>query len=121
MQRFANLSILALAVAASAISHADITPHLKYGKPACVGLNPEPLKDMVKNLTAYTEVGGDVRPLEPGSTNIVARNGVIVSEFAIGKSYLWADVNGTLLPDEKQEDVTINTIYDMASVSKLFA
>ena len=53
----------------------------------------------------------------------MAHNGVIVSHFAFGKRNLWASVNGstgTLLPPGEQEDTTIDTIYDMASLTKLY-
>jgi CubicO group peptidase (beta-lactamase class C family) len=33
---------------------------------------------------------------------------------------MYADVNGTLLPRRQQEDATVDTIYDMASLTKLF-
>ncbi|TPX13702.1 uncharacterized protein E0L32_005905 [Thyridium curvatum] len=100
---------------------------LHKGCPSTVGMLGKPLRDMVQNLTSYTvprNYGSashhEVHPLEPGSANIVARHGTIVSLFATGKRRLYADANGTLLPDAEQEDATIDTIYDMASLSKLF-
>lgn len=41
----------------------------------------------------------------------------------LGKRNLWASVNGykgTMLPADEQEDATVDTIYDMASLTKLF-
>jgi CubicO group peptidase (beta-lactamase class C family) len=46
-----------------------------------------------------------------------------VSHFAFGKRNLWAAVNGsagTMLPPEQQEDTTADTIYDLASLTKMF-
>jgi CubicO group peptidase (beta-lactamase class C family) len=103
---------------------------LKYGKPESVGMLSRPLKDMERNLTHFTETRNwashsynQVVPIEPGGSTIIARNGTIVSHFAFGKRLLWAGVNGTsgtLLPAREQEDATVDTIYDMASLTKMF-
>ncbi|KAJ6439884.1 beta-lactamase [Purpureocillium lavendulum] len=85
---------------------------------------------MVANLTHFTETRNwtshsynQVVPIEPGGVVLVARAGVVVSHFAFGKASLWAGVNGTrgeLLPRREQEDATVDTIYDMASLTKMF-
>lgn len=100
---------------------------LVYGSPESVGMAVDPLNQMVQNLTAYTHAANygrfsydDIHPIEPGSANLVARDGVIVSYFAVGKRNLYADVNGTKLANNLQEDATVDTIYDMASLTKLF-
>lgn len=102
------------------ISQASCDRKLKNGPPESVDLLAEPLEQMVHNLTAYTEAKDDEFPLEPGSVNLVARHGVIVSHFAAGKRNLYADANGTYLDEADQEDTTLDTIYDLASLSKLF-
>ncbi|TVY29353.1 UPF0214 protein [Lachnellula hyalina] len=106
------------------LSHGDT---LRYGSAESVGMLSTPLNDMVANLTAYTHAANYgsathyiVHPVEPGSVTIIGHNSVIVSEVAVGKRDLYADVNGTLLPDHLQEDATVDTIYDMASLTKLF-
>lgn len=97
---------------------------LKYGKPSCVGLLAEPLRDMVDNISSYAYPNiyyhDEQRSLEPGSVNLVARHRTIVSAFAVGKRSLYADANGTLLDPAQQENATLDTVYDLASVSKLF-
>ncbi|CAH0047257.1 unnamed protein product [Clonostachys solani] len=100
---------------------------LKHGSPESVGLLPQPLNAMIQNITSYTEPRNygaasfqEVRALEPGSVNLVARHGTIVSAFAVGHRKLYADANGTLLEPEEQENATFDTVYDMASLSKLF-
>ncbi|KAF9523035.1 putative beta-lactamase [Crepidotus variabilis] len=82
---------------------------------------------MVANVSAYTHPANygsptynETHPVEPGSANIVGHDGTIVSAFAVGKRNLYADVNGTLLPTSEQENATLDTIYDMASLTKLF-
>lgn len=86
-----------------------------------------PLLQMVQNVSAYTQPANystfshnEIHPIEPGSVTLVAHDGVIVSHFGVGKRNLYADVNGTKLPAKLQEDATIDTIYDMASLTKLF-
>ncbi|KAK7216657.1 hypothetical protein V2G26_004660 [Clonostachys chloroleuca] len=100
---------------------------LKHGSPESVGLLPQPLNAMIQNITSYTEPRNygdasfqEVRALEPGSVNLVARHGTIVSAFAVGHRKLYADANGTLLEPQEQENATFDTVYDMASLSKLF-
>lgn len=126
--RFSHKLALAVAASINFDIAAGKSDTLKYGKPSCVGLLEQPLLDMVVNLSsyAYSPSYGDGplvegnRPLEPGSVNLVAHHGTIVSNFAIGKSNLYADANGTLLDAADQEDATLDTIYDLASLSKLF-
>jgi CubicO group peptidase (beta-lactamase class C family) len=115
------LSIASLACAAAAV---DV---LVYGSPKSVGMDPEPLREMVENFTAYTHPANylgftydQIHPIEPGSASLVGHDGTIVSAFAVGKRDLYADVNGTELPPHLQEDATVDTIYDMASLTKMF-
>lgn len=103
---------------------------LRYGTPESVGMLSKPLEDMVANLTRFTEArnwgtktSNQTVPIEPGGTTLVAHNGVIVSHFALGKRNLWEAVNGsrgTMLPPGERENATIDTIYDMASLTKLY-
>ncbi|KAK0110135.1 hypothetical protein ONS95_002788 [Cadophora gregata] len=100
---------------------------LRYGSPESVEMQSTPLKQMVANLTAYTHPANygapthnQIHPVEPGSATLVGHDSVIVSEFAVAKRNLYADVNGTFLPNDEQEDATVDTIYDMASLTKLF-
>lgn len=107
--------------------HGDV---LRYGSPESVGMDSRQLKEMVGNLTGYTAWRNwtshsyeQVVPIEPGGVTLVAHNSVIVSEFAFGKRNLYANVSGltpTYLPPHQQEDATIDTIYDMASLTKLY-
>lgn len=116
-----------LATTAMAKSCTDV---LRPGSAESVGMLAEPLKDMVANMSQFTEAAdwgapthNQVLPVEPGGTVLVARHGRIVSHFAFGKRDLWASVDGysgTKLPAEVQEDAKLDTIYDMASLTKLF-
>ena len=101
--------------------------HLVYGTPESVGLLSNPLNIAVVNITNYTHAANyssysydEIHPIEPGSANVIGRCSTIVSEWADGKRDLYANVNGTLLPADEQEAATVDTIYDMASLTKLF-
>ncbi|EJP67069.1 beta-lactamase, putative [Beauveria bassiana ARSEF 2860] len=123
------LCILAamLAPSVTARSCSDV---LRAGTPESVGMLSQPLKDMVSNMSHFTEARNwgaathdQTLPVQPGGTVLVARKGCIVSHFAFGKRNLWASVdgyNGTKLSKSAQEDATVDTIYDMASLTKLF-
>ena len=102
-------------------------PTLQEGSPESVGLLSAPLAAAVKNITNYIHPANysdftydEIHPIEPGSANVVGHCSTIVAKWADGKRDLYADVNGTLLPAGEQEDATIDTIYDMASLTKLF-
>lgn len=100
---------------------------LRDGSPESVGLASAPLAAMVANLTAYTKPANygaatyqKVHPVEPGSATLIAHDSTVVTAFAVGYRDLYADVNGTFLPAQLQELATVDTIYDMASLTKLF-
>lgn len=100
---------------------------LHYGSPESVGMDPQPLKEMVANLSGYTTAANYgsfthniINPIEPGGSVLIGHKNTIVSAFAFGKKNLYADANGTLLPPQKQEEADLDTIYDMASLTKLF-
>ncbi|KAI0391188.1 putative beta-lactamase [Xylariaceae sp. FL0594] len=103
---------------------------LREGTPESVGMLSKPLRDMVGNLTHFTEArnwgsktSNQVVPIEPGGVTLVAHKGVIVSHFAFGKRNLWSSVSGssgTKLPPSLQENASLDTIYDLASLTKLF-
>uniref|UniRef100_A0A093V918 Beta-lactamase-related domain-containing protein n=2 Tax=Talaromyces marneffei PM1 TaxID=1077442 RepID=A0A093V918_TALMA len=131
MRTTMSLIKIALAIASLGFASASPTKHndgkLVYGPPESVGMLSAPLHQMVQNISAYTHAANysrfshyQIRPIEPGSVTLVARNSVIVSEVAVGKRNLYADVNGTELPRHLQEATTVDTVYDMASLTKLF-
>lgn len=100
---------------------------LRYGSPESVGLLPQPLLAMQANLSGYTVPAnyGDftydkIHPIQPGGSVVVGHEGTVVSSFAFGNASLYADANGTLLPKEAWIPASIDTIYDMASLTKVF-
>ncbi|KAK2750032.1 hypothetical protein FQN55_002750 [Onygenales sp. PD_40] len=122
-----TLGLLALGISNPVLSHYHHHDELRFGRPESVGMLSKPLRQLEANLTAYTHAAnyssfthGEIHPIEPGSVNMVARDNTIVSYFAVGHSTLYADVNGTYLPKPKRERTKLDTIYDMASLTKIF-
>jgi CubicO group peptidase (beta-lactamase class C family) len=65
------------------------------------------------------------KPLIPGGVVLVAHNGRVVKKQAYGYQSLYSGYDaatntGILLPPDQQEPTRTDTIYDMASLSKLF-
>ncbi|KAM5342652.1 hypothetical protein ACJ41O_013618 [Fusarium nematophilum] len=122
-----KLQLLLSALLGASTCPAEASFVLKHGRPSSVGMLAKPLQDMVQNISSYAKPRNygdasrnETRALEPGSANLVVRHGVIVSAFAVGKRNLYADANGTYLDSADQEDATVDTVYDLASISKLF-
>lgn len=64
--------------------------------------------------------GVDGHPLYPGEVVLAARHGVIAAESAGGYNLRYADQAGTELPRDQWIPTRTDTIYDLASLSKLF-
>jgi CubicO group peptidase (beta-lactamase class C family) len=91
------------------------------------GLVQEYVDRIVPSAAAYLEPGGPSgpNPSHAGFAVLAARNGVIVEHDASGyelRYERWDDVTDTAveLPPEQWEPMQPDTIFDMASVSKLF-
>ncbi|RHZ55411.1 serine hydrolase domain-containing protein [Aspergillus thermomutatus] len=100
---------------------------LRFGPPESVGLLSAPLRQLETNVTGYQQPANygrfthnEIHPIQPSSAVIVAHDRTIVSLFASGKMSLYADANGTALPPQQQLPARTDTIYDMASLTKLF-
>lgn len=85
---------------------AESTPVLRVGKPGEVGFNAKRLPVLDTILKNAIKNGAT-----PGAVLLVARDGVIVYEKAFGRY--------TYSPHSRR--VTVNTIYDLASVTKAAA
>jgi len=113
---------------------------LSYGNPESVGLLSAPLQELNTNVSAY-EVAQNcllpslslkpsrdslslitpdssashnaIHPLYPGATLLIGHRNVIVSHYSAGYSLLYADSNGTYLPDSERIKVLDDSIYDM--------
>lgn len=93
---------------------------LRTAPPRAVGLDPAPLEAAWRTVTGYSQPQASGRPLFPGAVLTYGHQGKVVLQRASGYSRLYADGAGTLLPESERIATSPDTIYDMASVSKLF-
>lgn len=99
---------------------------LRPGTPQQVGLLPGPLAQIDADIAAaMAPYPPKNKPLIPGGVVLVAHDGRIVKKQAYGYQSLYSGYDaatntGILLPPDQQEPTRTDTIYDMASLSKLF-
>ncbi|WP_436493308.1 serine hydrolase domain-containing protein [Actinokineospora sp. HUAS TT18] len=94
---------------------------LRTAAPATIGLDPAPLAAAERAVAAWTEPDPNThRPLFSGAVTLAVHHGVVVSRTAAGKAVRYSDGTGTELPADEQVPVRPDTIFDVASVSKLF-
>lgn len=103
-----------------AVGFAPPSTRLVPAAPKEVGLNTAEIEGMLAELRAYLEPQPVGRPLYPGAVVLAAHDGKVVVHEAMGHAVKYADANGTELPAEQQVPMRPDTIFDMASISKLF-
>jgi CubicO group peptidase (beta-lactamase class C family) len=113
---------LAVAPTVTAPALADSgNPILRSGDAREAGL----VQAHVDRIVEHTRAGLDPdpatgRPLYPGAVVTAARRGIVVSHDAVGFALRYADQSGTELPRDQWIPMREDTIFDMASISKLF-
>ncbi|PFG39580.1 CubicO group peptidase (beta-lactamase class C family) [Georgenia soli] len=90
---------------------------LKDGSPSQAGLDAAALAAIEPALTAGLTTRPN--PVYPGAVALVASKGVVAERTAVGHSLRWADPT-TELPASEQVEMRTDTIFDLASISKLF-
>jgi CubicO group peptidase (beta-lactamase class C family) len=94
---------------------------LRTGSPRSVGLDPAPIDDALAKIDGWTRPDpASGHPLFSGAVGLLAHDGVVVERATAGYALRYADAAGTELPDADKVPMRTNTIFDMASVSKLF-
>ena len=94
---------------------------LRPGAPADVGLDPAPLRPAEQFLTDWSAPDPATgHPRFSGAVGLLAHDGVIVDEATTGGAVRFADAAGTELPPEQQVPMHPDTIFDLASITKLF-
>ena len=93
---------------------------LRASTPSRLGLDPAPLDAAWRTIEGYTQPQASGRPLYPGAVLSYGHQGRVVLTRATGYSRLYADADGTQLPEADRLATRTDTIYDLASVSKLF-
>ncbi|MGC9668687.1 serine hydrolase [Planosporangium sp. 12N6] len=101
---------------------------LRTGTAREAGLLPEYVQRIGTDLAAYLSPTPDhaAHPTYAGATVLAAKDGVVVARTAAGKAVRYSAVGppperaGVELPPDQQIPARPDTIYDLASVSKLF-
>lgn len=100
---------------------------LRSGSPQAAGLLREHVERIVPDTAAFMEPGGPDRPKpsHPGFVVLAARDGVIVTETAGGYALRYASYDAEAdtavdLPEAERVPMAVDTIFDVASMSKLF-
>ncbi|MFD7158285.1 serine hydrolase [Kribbella sp. NPDC059898] len=93
---------------------------LRDETPAKAGLDPAPIDAALAQVAGWTKASGTAKPLYAGAVTLLGHDGKIVTRTATGMALKYADGAGTELPADQQIPMRTDTIFDMASVSKLF-
>jgi CubicO group peptidase (beta-lactamase class C family) len=96
---------------------------LRDGSPRSVGLDPAPIDAALARIDEWTRANYDPKltvPLYSGAVSLLVHDGVVVSRGTYGYAVRYADGAGTELPADQKVPMRPDTIFDMASVSKLF-
>jgi CubicO group peptidase (beta-lactamase class C family) len=93
---------------------------LRNGTPASAGLDPAPITAAEQFVDSWTKPDSTGHPHFSGAVGLLAHDGVIVDKYAVGGAVRYADGAGTELPADQQVPMRTDTIFDLASISKLF-
>ena len=86
---------------------------------ASLGLDPGPIAESVAQIHACEQAAPGGHPLFAGAVGIMGHEGRIVARDACGWAVRYADATNEL-PRDEWEPMRTDTIFDLASVSKLF-
>ncbi|MFF7178429.1 serine hydrolase [Streptomyces sp. NPDC008121] len=97
---------------------------LRYGSAARAGLLPGPLDRLVAEAETYLGPS-PVHPWYAGAVLLAGRGGTVALHRAIGSAVRYARYDektdtGVELPEERRIAMAEDTVFDLASVSKLF-
>jgi|SRR6266498_3376406 len=96
---------------------------LRDGSPQSAGLDPAPIDAAVAKIDGWTTTNYNPAlkvPLYSGAVSVLGHDGVVVSRHDVGYAVQYSDGAGTELPEDQKVPMRPDTIFDMASVSKLF-
>ena len=97
---------------------------LRDTTPAKAGLDPAPIDAALAQVDAWTRPSGTAKPLYAGAVTLLGHDGQIVTRTATGLALKYtvnsAGSGPEELPADQQIPMRTDTIFDLASVSKLF-
>ncbi|TDD17369.1 class A beta-lactamase-related serine hydrolase [Kribbella turkmenica] len=104
--------------------YAPKTTLLRESTPAKAGLDPSPITAALAQVDAWTRPSGPAKPLYAGAVTLLGHDGKIVTRAATGMALKYtvnsAGNGAEELPADEQIPMRTDTIFDLASVSKLF-
>jgi CubicO group peptidase (beta-lactamase class C family) len=92
---------------------------LRRGTPDDAGLDAALIDTFESQMARWEDPAGGTNYLFPGATTLMAHDGVVVERSAGGYAVKYADAT-TELPPDQWVPARTDTIYDLASLSKLF-
>lgn len=92
---------------------------LRAGTPGDAGLDAAPIDAFERQMARWEDPAAGAGYLFPGATTLMAHDGVVVERGAGGYAVKYADAAGEL-PRDRWIPASTGTIYDLASLSKLF-
>jgi CubicO group peptidase (beta-lactamase class C family) len=92
---------------------------LRYGSAEQAGLTPQYIDKIPTDIAGYLKPS-PTRPLYAGAVALAAHDGVVVAHDTAGYALRYADSTPTELPPEQWLAMRPDTIFDLASVTKLF-
>ena len=93
---------------------------LRDRSPEQLGMDPAPLDASFARIKAWEEPSGTTHPMYGGAVALVGHDGAVVRTQASGWALRYGDAAGTELPRDQWQPMREDTLFDMASVSKLF-
>ncbi|MGZ4698826.1 MAG: serine hydrolase [Oryzihumus sp.] len=93
---------------------------LRQRTPEQLGMDPAPLDTSFARIRGWEEPSGSTHPLYAGAVALVGHDGAVVRSEASGWALRYADAQGTELPRDQWQPMREDTLFDLASVSKLF-
>ncbi|MHB9756734.1 serine hydrolase domain-containing protein [Streptomyces sp. BYX5S] len=113
--------------AGPAAAAAPARPTLRRGSPERAGLLAGHLRQLVADAEKYlgTFPGGPKHPWYAGAVLLAGRGGTVALHQPIGKAVRYSHYDDTTdtgieFPAEQQIDMADDTVFDLASISKLF-
>ena len=94
---------------------------LREGTPEEAGLTAGPIDSALHDIATWADgVPGREHPMYGGAVSLLVHDGIVVDHTAVGHELRYADAQGTELPADQQEEMQPDTIFDVASITKLF-
>jgi len=92
---------------------------LRESNPYWANLDPEPINAALRQLRDFQKPQANGKPLFAGAVTMLVHDGKIVTHDRTGYAVLYKDQE-TQLPEAERVPMQQDTIFDLASVSKLF-